>query len=192
MAGKNTAVFGIYRTRSAAEQGVDKLLENGFRREDISALMPENMGTRDFAHEKGTKAPEGAATGATAGVAIGGTLGLLAGIGALAIPGLGPFIAAGPIMGALAGAGSGGVVGGLIGALAGMGIPEYEAKRYEGIVREGGILVSVHCDNSDWVKRAKEILEHTGANDVASAGEAGADYAKTDKPRVRHGGPTSM
>jgi len=192
MAGKNTAVFGIYRTRSAAEQGVDTLINNGFRREDISALMPENVGTKDFAHEKGTKAPEGAATGATAGVAIGGTLGLLAGIGALAIPGLGPFIAAGPIMGALAGAGSGGVVGGLIGALAGMGIPEYEAKRYEGIVREGGILVSVHCDNSDWVKRAKEILERTGANDVASAGEAGADYAKSDKPRVRHGGPTSV
>ena len=192
MAGKNTAVFGIYRTRSAAEQGVDTLLENGFRREDISALLPENVGTKDFAHEKGTKAPEGAATGATAGVAIGGTLGLLAGIGALAIPGLGPFIAAGPIMGALAGAGSGGVVGGLIGALVGMGIPEYEAKRYEGIVREGGILLSVHCDNSDWVKRAKDIMEHTGANDVASAGEAGADYAKTDKPRVRHGGSAGM
>jgi hypothetical protein len=192
MAGKNTAVFGIYRTRSAAEQGVDMLLENGFRREDISALLPENVGTKDFAHEKGTKAPEGAATGATAGVAIGGTLGLLAGIGALAIPGLGPFIAAGPIMGALAGAGSGGVVGGLIGALVGMGIPEYEAKRYEGIVREGGILLSVHCDNSDWVKRAKDIMEHTGANDVASAGEASADYAKTDKPRVRHGGSAGM
>jgi hypothetical protein len=192
MAGKNTAVFGIYRTRSAAEQGVDSLLANGFRREDISALLPENVGTKDFAHEKGTKAPEGAATGATAGVAIGGTLGLLAGIGALAIPGLGPFIAAGPIMGALAGAGSGGVVGGLIGALVGMGIPEYEAKRYEGIVREGGILLSVHCDNSDWVKRAKEIMEHTGANDVASAGEAGADYAKTDKPRVRHGGSSGV
>lgn len=187
MAGKNTAVFGIYRTRSVAEQGVDTLLANGFRREDISALLPENSGTKDFAHEKGTKAPEGAATGATAGVAIGGTLGLLAGIGALAIPGLGPFIAAGPIMGALAGAGSGGVVGGLIGALVGMGIPEYEAKRYEGIVREGGILVSVHCDNSEWVTRAKDILEHTGANDVASSGEASADYAKTDKPRVRGG-----
>src|SRR5450432_1192161 len=180
--GKNTAVFGIYRTRSSAEQGVDMLLENGFRREDISALLPENVGTKDFAHEKGTKAPEGAATGATAGVAI----------GALAIPGLGPFIAAGPIMGALAGAGSGGVVGGLIGALVGMGIPEYEAKRYEGIVREGGILLSVHCDNSDWVKRAKDIMEHTGANDVASAGEASADYAKTDKPRVRHGGSAGM
>jgi hypothetical protein len=188
MSGKNTAVFGIYRTRLSAEQGVDALIGNGFRREDISVLLPENVGTKDFAHEKGTKAPEGAATGATAGVAIGGTLGLLAGIGALAIPGLGPFIAAGPIMGALAGAGSGGVVGGLIGALVGLGIPEYEARRYEGMVREGGILMSVHCDDSDWVKRAKEIMERTGASDIASSGEASADYGKSDKPRVRHGG----
>jgi hypothetical protein len=188
MAGKNTAVFGIYRTRTAAERGVDVLIENGFRNTDISVLLPENAGTKDFVHEKGTKAPEGAATGATAGVAIGGTLGLLAGIGALAIPGLGPFIAAGPIMGALAGAGGGGVVGGLIGALVGMGIPEYEAKRYEGLVRDGGILCSVHCDSSEWVRRGKDILERTGAIDIASAGESGADYAESDKPRVRHGG----
>jgi hypothetical protein len=188
MAGKNTAVFGIYRTRGEAENGVDTLVENGFRTEDISVLLPENIGTKDFAHEKNTKLPEGVTTGAGAGAAIGGTLGLLAGIGTLAIPGLGPFIAAGPIMGALAGIGTGGVVGGLIGALVGMGIPEYEAKRYEGMIKEGGILVSVHCDNSDWVKRAKQLLENTGANDVASAGEKGADYAESDKPRVRHGG----
>src|SRR5205085_8899968 len=155
---------------------------------DISALMPENMGTKEFAHDKGTKAPEGAATGAGAGAAIGGTLGLLAGIGALAIPGLGPFIAAGPIMGALAGAGTGGVVGGLIGALIGMGIPEYEAKRYEGMIKEGKILLSVHADNSDWVKRAKDILERTGAEDISSSGEASADFAKSDKPKVRYGG----
>jgi len=187
MAGKNTAVFGIYRTREDAEECIDALLEDGFRNEDISVLLPENVGTKDFAHEKHTKMPEGATTGAGAGAAIGGTLGLLAGIGALAIPGLGPFIAAGPIMGALAGAGTGGVVGGLVGALIGMGIPEYEAKRYEGMVKEGGILVSVHCDNSDWVGRAKDILERTGAHDVASAGEAGTDYAESDKPRVRHG-----
>jgi len=188
MAGKNTAVFGIYRTREDAEECIDALLEDGFRNEDISVLLPENVGTKDFAHEKHTKMPEGATTGAGAGAAIGGTLGLLAGIGALAIPGLGPFIAAGPIMGALAGAGTGGVVGGLVGALIGMGIPEYEAKRYEGMVKEGGILVSVHCDNSDWVGRAKDILERTGAHDVASSSEAGADYAESDKPRVRHGG----
>ena len=188
MAGKNTAVFGIYRDRSQVEQGVDTLTAEGFRTEDISVLLPENIGTKDFAHEKHTKAPEGATAGAGTGAVVGGTLGLLAGIGALAIPGLGPFIAAGPIMGALAGAGTGGVVGGLIGALVGMGIPEYEAKRYEGMIKEGRILLSVHCDNSDWVKRAKNILERTGASDVASSGEAGADYAKSDKPKVRTGG----
>jgi hypothetical protein len=188
MAGKNTAVFGIYRTRAAAESGVDALIQNGYRNEDISVLLPENVGTKDFAHQKDTKAPEGATTGGVTGGIVGGTLGLLAGIGALAIPGLGPFIAAGPIMGALAGIGAGGAVGGLIGALVGMGIPEYEAKRYEGMVREGGILLSVHCDNSDWVKRAKDILERSGAHDISSAGESGADYAESDKPRVRHGG----
>jgi len=167
---------------------VDTLVSGGFRAEDISVLLPENVGTKDFAHEKNTKAPEGAATGAGTGAVVGGTLGLLAGIGALAIPGLGPFIAAGPIMAALAGAGTGGVVGGLIGALVGMGIPEYEAKRYEGLIRQGRVLLSVHCDNSDWTKRAKETLERTGAQDISSSGEASADYAESDKPRVRHGG----
>src|SRR5579871_5595276 len=179
MAGKNTAVFGIYRDKRQVEQAVDALAGNGFRTEDISVLMPDNVGTKDFAAEKNTKAPEGTATGAGAGAVVGGTLGLLAGIGALAIPGLGPFIAAGPIMGALAGAGTGGAVGGLIGLLVGMGIPEYEAKRYEGMVREGKVLLSVHCDNSDWVKRAKEILERTGAQNISSAGEKSADYAET-------------
>jgi hypothetical protein len=188
MAGKNTAVFGIYGTRSQAEQAVDTLINNGFRAEDISVLMADNVGTKDFAHEKETKAPEGATTGGVVGGAIGGTLGLLAGIGALAIPGVGPFIAAGPIMGALAGIGTGGVVGGLIGALVGLGIPEYEANRYEGMIKDGGILLSVHCDNSDWVKRAKDSLERTGATNISSTGESSADYAKTDKPQVRHGG----
>jgi hypothetical protein len=188
MAGKNTAAFGIYRTRAEAEQGVEALLAQGFRNEDISVLLPENLGTKDFAHEKHTTAPEGTTTGAGTGAVVGGVLGLLAGIGAIAIPGIGPFIAAGPIMGALAGIGTGGVVGGIIGALVGMGIPEYEAKRYEGLVKEGGILLSVHCDNSDWVKRAKDVLERTGAHDISSTGEAGADYAESDKPRVRHGG----
>ena len=188
MAGKNTAVFGIYQNRTQTEGAVDALAAGGFRTEDISVLFPENIGTKDFAHEKNTKAPEGATTGAGTGAVLGGTLGLLAGIGALAIPGLGPFIAAGPIMGALAGAGTGGVVGGLIGALVGMGIPEYEAKRYEGLVKEGHILLSVHCDSSDWVKRAKDILKRTGGQDIASAGESGADYAKSDRPKVRRGG----
>ena len=191
MAGKNTAVFGIYQNRSQVEGAVDTLVAEGFRTEDISVLMPENIGTKDFAHEKNTKAPEGAAAGAGTGAVVGGTLGLLAGLGALAIPGLGPFIAAGPIMGALAGAGSGGVVGGILGALVGMGIPEYEAKRYEGLIKEGRILISVHCDKSDWVKRAKKILERTGGQEIASAGEAGADYAESDKPKVRYGGGTN-
>jgi hypothetical protein len=188
MAGKNTAVFGIFRDRAHAEQAVDALINAGYRSEDISVLLPENVGTKDFAAEKHTKAPEGTATGATTGAVIGGTLGLLAGIGALAIPGLGPFIAAGPIMGALAGLGGGGVVGGVIGALVGMGMPEYEAKRYEGMIREGKILLSVHCDNSDWVKRAKDVLEQVGAQDISSTGESGADYAESDKPKVRTGG----
>jgi hypothetical protein len=189
MAGKNTAVYGIYSNRTAAENAVDRLLEAGFRNEDISVLLQDNAGTKDFAHDKDTKAPEGTTTGVLTGGAIGGTLGLLAGIGALAIPGLGPFIAAGPIMGTLAGLGSGGAIGGLIGALIGMGIPEYEAKRYEGRVKEGGILLSVHCDSSDWVSKAKDLLKHTGAEDVSSAGEASADYAETDKP-LRRGSST--
>jgi hypothetical protein len=185
MAGKNTAAFGIYKTQAGAEQAVDALKQAGFRNTDISALLPKNEGTKDFAHEKNTKAPEGAATGAGTGAVIGGTLGWLAGIGALAIPGVGPLIAAGPIMAALAGAGVGGTVGGLTGALVGMGIPEYEAKRYEGRVKEGGILLSVHCDSSDWTKKAKEILERTGAEDVSSTGEASADFSQTDKPMPR-------
>jgi hypothetical protein len=172
-----------------AESAVDRLLASGFRNEDISVLLQDNAGTKDFAHEKDTKAPEGTTTGVVAGGAIGGTLGLLAGIGALAIPGLGPFIAAGPIMGALAGIGSGGVVGGIIGALVGMGIPEYEAKRYEGRIKEGGILLSVHCDNSDWVKRAKDLLKDTGADDISSSGEASADYDESDKPLRRRTTP---
>src|SRR5438067_5543312 len=136
MAGKNTAVFGIYRERLGLENGVSELKQAGFRNTDISALFPENEGTKDFAHEKHTKAPEGTATGAGTGAVVGGTLGWLAGIGALAIPGVGPLIAAGPIVAALAGAGAGGALGGLTGALIGMGIPEYEAKRYEGRVMQ--------------------------------------------------------
>src|SRR6266446_450615 len=185
MAGKNTAVYGIYRNVSQVEGAVDTLREQGFRNTDISVLLPENAGTKDFAHKKNTKAPEGATTGAGTGALVGGTLGWLAGIGALAIPGIGPFIAAGPIVAALAGAGVGGTVGGLTGALVGMGIPEYEAKRYEGRVKNGGILLSVHSDNSEWTSRAKKILESTGAQDVSSTGEAKADFSKTDKPMER-------
>ena len=186
MAGKNTAAFGIYRTRAAAEAGIDRLLAAGYRSTDVSVLMPENLGTKDLKTEKNTKAPEGTATGSITGGAIGGTLGLLAGIGALAIPGVGPLIAAGPIMGALAGLGAGGALGGIIGGLVGMGIPEYEAKRYEGRVRAGGILVSVHCDNSEWTSKAKAILQETGADDISSTGESNADYAESDKPMLKN------
>ncbi len=157
------------------------------RNTDISVLFPENEGTKDFAHEKGTKAPEGATAGAGTGAVLGGALGWLAGIGALAIPGVGPLIAAGPIMGALAGVGVGGAVGGIAGALIGLGIPEYEAKRYEGRIKEGGILLSVHSDNSEWTKRAKQILEATGAQDVSSTGETKGDYSNSDRPMPKTG-----
>jgi hypothetical protein len=187
MAGKNTAVYGIYPTYASVESGVDNLRTAGFRNTDISVLFPENVGSKDFAHAKATKAPEGTAAGAGTGAVVGGALGWLVGIGALAIPGLGPFIAAGPIMAALAGVGVGGAVGGIAGALIGMGIPEYEAKRYEGRIKNGGILLSVHCDDSEWTKRAKEILERTGATEVASSGESSADWAKSDKPLPRTG-----
>ena len=172
MAGKNTAVFGIYTGRTTVENAVDALRAGGFSNNDVSVLFPDNQGTKDFAHEKSTKAPEGATAGAGTGALLGGGLGWLVGIGALAIPGLGPFIAAGPIMAALAGAGVGGAVGGLTGALIGMGIPEYEAKRYEGRVKDGGILLSVHSDSSEETKKAKDILKHTGAQDISSTGEA--------------------
>jgi len=171
MAGKNTAVFGIYRGSTQAEQAVDRIVAAGFSPNDISVLLPDNQSSKEFAHEKNTKAPEGTTTGVAAGGTIGGTLGLLAGIGALAIPGVGPFIAAGPIMGALAGIGVGGAVGGLVGALVGMGIPEYEAKRYEGRVKNGGVLLSVHCDTSEEIKRAKDVLQRSGAEDISSTGE---------------------
>jgi hypothetical protein len=174
MDNKKTAVFGIYANVAQAERAVDALVSARFSNNDISVLLPDNESSKDFAHEKHTKAPEGTTTGVAAGGTIGGTLGLLAGIGALAIPGVGPFIAAGPIMGALAGLGVGGAVGGLVGALVGMGIPEYEAKRYEGRVKDGGVLLSVHCDTSEEITRAKEILKRTGAEDISSAGEKGA------------------
>src|SRR6202049_4752132 len=174
MADKKTAVFGIYPSVPQAERAVDALVQGHFSNADISVLLPDIQGSRDFAHEKHTKAPEGTTTGVATGGTIGGTLGLLAGIGALAIPGLGPFIAAGPIMAALAGLGVGGAVGGLVGALVGMGIPEYEAKRYEGRVKDGGVLLSVHCDTSNEISRAKDLLKRTFAEDIASTSEKAA------------------
>jgi hypothetical protein len=159
MAGKNTAAFGIYRDEASVKHAVETLQRQGFRSTDISVLFPENLGNKDFAHEKATKAPEGAATGAGSGAVVGGILGWLAGVG--------------------------GAAGGLAGALIGAGIPEYEAKRYEGRIKKGGILLSVHCDNSEWASKAKDILENTGADDVSSTSEARADFAKSDKPMPR-------
>jgi hypothetical protein len=182
----NKAVFGLYSTRRQVENAVDELKVQGFRNTDISVLLPENVGTKDFAHEKGTKAPEGMATGATSGAVVGGALGWLAGIGALAIPGVGPLIAAGPIIAALTGVGVGGAVGGITGGLVGLGIPEYETKRYEGRIKGGSILLSVHTDDSKWTDKAERILKDTGAEDISSTSETKGDYANADKPMPRY------
>lgn len=185
---KKVSVLGIYSTRASVENAADVLVAAGFPTADISVLLPESLGgVKDIGTEKATKAPEGAAAGVTTGGVIGGTLGLLAGVGLLAIPGLGPFIAAGPIMAGLAGLGVGGAVGGVTGALIGAGIPEYEAKRYEGRLQKGGILLSVHCDTSDEIKRAKEILGRTGAEDISSTGESSSDSTKADKAHTVRG-----
>jgi hypothetical protein len=166
------AVFGIAKSESQAIAIADQLKAAGFTENDISVLFPDKQGSKDFAHEQHTKAPEGAATGAGSGAVLGGALGWMVGIGALAIPGLGAFIAAGPIMAALAGAAGGAAAGGLTGALIGMGIPEYEAKRYEGKVKDGNILLSVHTEDSTERDRAKKILENGGAVDISYTGEA--------------------
>lgn len=182
---KNAAVYGIYPNRLTVEKAVEELKQAGFRHTDISVLFPAGGDTKEFAVEKETKAPEGAATGAGTGAVIGGTLGWLVGIGTLAIPGIGPFIAAGPIMAALAGAGAGGVVGGIAGALIGMGIPEFEATLYEGRIKKGGILLSVHADDSDWKDKGKDILKRTGAEDIGSKGEPTTDHDKSDRPNPK-------
>jgi len=177
------AVFGIFKTKESAERAVDVLKASGFRSNDVSVLFSSGQMSENFAHKKATKVPEGTATGVTSGVIIGSSLGWLAGIGSLAIPGVGPFVAAGPIMAALAGAGVGGTVGGIVGALIGIGIPEYEAKRFEGFIKDGGILLSVHVDDADLKKSAKEILDHCGAEDIDSESEV----RNTTKPETRVG-----
>jgi hypothetical protein len=167
-----TAVFCLATSEMQAADIVTRLKNGGFSANDISVLFPDKTGTKDFAHEQHTKAPEGATTGAGVGGLLGGTVGWLAGIGALAIPGLGPFVAAGPIMAALGGAAVGAAAGGLTGALVGMGIPEYEAKRYEGKLKEGNILISVHSENTDETRRAKDIFHNAGASEVTTSSEA--------------------
>ncbi|HEV2693856.1 MAG TPA: hypothetical protein VG347_13265 [Verrucomicrobiae bacterium] len=173
-----SSVICIAKTENQAINIANQLKAANFSNNDISVLFPDKAGTKDFAHEQHTKAPEGAATGTVSGGVLGGALGWLAGIGALAIPGVGPFIAAGPIMAALGGAAIGGAVGGIAGALIGLGIPEYEAKRYEGKVKDGNILISVHTENSDEIKRAKEIFKNAGAEDISSTGESAAPKPK--------------
>jgi hypothetical protein len=175
------AIFCIATSEAQAEEIVNSLKQAGFAYDDISVLFPDKAGTRHFAHEQHTKAPEGAATGAGTGGVVGGALGWLAGIGVLAIPGVGPFIAAGPIMAALSGAAVGAAVGGVTGALVGMGIPEYEAKRYEGRIKSGNILISVHTENQEETRRARDIFEQGGAEDIASAGEASIKGADADR-----------
>jgi hypothetical protein len=182
MVEKSTTIFGIYPYYSSVEHAVQALKDAGFRNTNISVVFPENAGSMDFARELGEKAPEGVVGGGITGAVVGGTLGWLVGVGALAIPGLGPVIAAGPIMAALAGMGVGGTADGMAGALIGMGIPEYIARRYEDRVREGGILASVFCQEMVWIDRAKEILEHTGAQDIFSTGDDLAAGARGPSP----------
>jgi len=172
------SVFCVVNNEARAGDIVDALKTAGFSNNDISVLLPDKAGTRDFAHEKNTKAPEGEVTGGVTGGILGGALGWLAGIGTLAIPGIGPFIAAGPIMAALSGAAVGAAAGGVVGVLIGMGIPEFEAKRYESKIREGNILLSVHTEDSQESKLAKEIFERFDAQDISSAGEESVSESK--------------
>lgn len=184
---KNISVYGIYKNHHDLEDGIEQLRLHGFRAADISVLYPENVGSKEFAVSNSTKAPEGAVTGGASGAAAGGILGWLVGIGTLAIPGVGPLIAAGPIMAALAGMGAGAALGGATGALLGLGIPEYEAQRYEGRIKSGGTLVSVHCDSNEWADRAKEILKSSAAEDISSSSEGKSDYPTVDSRAARMG-----
>jgi hypothetical protein len=185
---KRTSVLGIFADRAGVERGADVLIHAGFAPSSISILLPESLGASALSTAKATKAPEGTATGATTGAVLGGALGLLVGIGALAIPGLGPFIAAGPLMATLAGLGVGGAVGGVAGALIGLGIPEYEAKLYESNLKKGGILISVHCDTSEEIASAKDLLKGSGATDISSAGEPATDATVMERRAARSGG----
>lgn len=185
MAGKNMGVFGMYSTYTGVQSGADALRAAGFRPTDIAALIPENQGSKDFAHQKHSKAPEGIMTGVVIGGIIGGILGALLGTGTIVLPSTGPLLMAGPVVAALAGIGALGILGLIIGGLVGATIPEYEAKRFEGRLKTGGLLLSVHCDSAEWSKRAKQSLKLTGADGISEAREASADYAESDKPLPR-------
>jgi hypothetical protein len=185
MAIRNIAAVGIYSDQATVHEAAEALKAAGFRSTDISVLFPENLGSKDFGHEKHTKAPEGAVAGGGSGAVVGAALGWMAGAGAMLVPGLETLAVAGPVVGMLGGMGAGVLVGGLTGALVGAGMPEYEAKRYEGRIRKGGILLSVHCDNGEWAKTARRVLKHTGARDISTAGEAKADFGRSEKPAPR-------
>lgn len=181
---KKTAVFGIFDSVASADRAIDALVKSGVSPSSVSALLPENLGPREIGTEKATKAPEGATAGAGSGAVLGGALALLVGVGAITIPGLAPLLAAGPLTATLAGVGAGGVAGGFAGALLGLGIPEYEAKRYEGGIRKGAVLVSVHCDTSDEIKLAKSIMKNMDGDQISSAGESSASFARpSENPR---------
>jgi hypothetical protein len=183
--GKNTSVIGIYEDRTTIADAMDVLHKAGYRAADISVLTSDNLGSKDFAHEKHSKAAAGAGAGAAVGAVVGAALAWLDSNQVVSIAGLGPLVAAGPWLAALAGAGAGGALGWIAGLLTGLGLTEYVAKRYTGRMRRGGILLSVHCDSPEWCERAKKTLKDTGARDISSAAEAAADYGTTDKPTER-------
>lgn len=185
MTGKNTAVFGMYSTYAGIQSGASALQAAGFRPTDVAALVPENQGSKDLAHERHSKAPDVAFIGAIVGFIVGGILAWLIVSGTIAIRGTRPLTTAGPVIAVLAGIGALGVLGFIIGGFAGLGTPEYEARRYRGRIKTGGLLLSVHCDNGQWAKRARKTLKTTGADYISEAAEAGADYAATDKPLSR-------
>jgi hypothetical protein len=192
MASRNSAAYGIFADEATAKDAVEALKASGFRANDISLMRPDNLGTKDFAHEKHTKAPEGAATGGTVAGVAASLLGYMVGTGAMSVPGLEPLAAAGPVMAALGGLGAGAIVGGITGGLVGLGIPEYEAKRYMGRIRRGGILMSVHCDDTHWAHSAVKILRRHGATDTGVRGEARGervphDHHETSAPPVAAG-----
>ena len=182
---KNTSVMGLYPDRITASEAVNVLQKAGYRAADISILSSDNHGSKDFAHEKRTKAPEGATIGAAAGAVIGAALAFIVSIQTVSTTALGPLVAAGPSVAALAGAGAGGALGWMVGLLAGLGLTEYVAKRYAGRIRRGSVLLSVHCDSPEWCDRAKKTLQDTGAQCISSASEAAADYGTTDRPTER-------
>jgi hypothetical protein len=184
---KNIAVFATFRDRLHTDAAIKELVNSRFREEDISVLLADNVGTRDFATERHSKAPEGATTGGSVGAVIGGALGLLAGLGVIAVPVLGQYLTAGPVMDALAGAGAVGVLGGIVGAIIGLGVPEFEAKRYLGLIKDGRALLSVHCDSSDWVTTARSVLKNVGGQGVVTKSEAGAGFAPSHKLHLRYG-----